>query len=693
MASLMALLAQQGSGLTTRKGLILLGLQNDFLSTEGKLPVSTQSGFVDHLKQLVPAFRQFGDVIWVLSEFEANRALHDADENGDTVIAGSFARVDDSKPIKKGAKRGAGNDTSAPLKRMKATEAEDDPELFLTRTSTREPCCLRGSWGVEHPADVAALVDTKDLQVVKTYYSAFRSTSLLATLRGRLITELYVCGCNTNLSVFATAMDAARYGIKITLVEDCLGFRSLNRHDEAVRQLVHIMEADVLTSQKVIETLKNPPIDDSDGDDDEESEDEAGEEEERLAQNLARTNVSQMPSAARYGSAPSGPELAGVLAADSDEDDEDEDEHEMPFPTNSIEALSDLVPNAPSDTPPLAQPTVVEPHAVGAPNALDSVEQRSTTPTPAQEASVNDMPLLGHGKDAESAGSRIRYNLLPPELAKTVFEQINNEVHWQRMHHQTGEVPRLVCCQGTVADHGSKPVYRHPSDQTLPLQPWSPTVDVVRKAAEVAVGHPLNHALIQLYRSGADCISEHSDKTLDIAKGSSIVNVSFGAQRTMRLRSKRMVSTAPSDTATAVPPPARRTHRIPMPDNSILIMSLPTNAEYLHSINPDKRPAAELTAVEKACGGQRISLTFRHIATFLSADEDRIWGQGAIGKDREGARGVVNGDAGENGRLLRAFAAENAAGGVEWGSVCGEGSDVLHLGPRADVAPTEELGG
>ncbi|KAK3115638.1 hypothetical protein LTR53_004791 [Teratosphaeriaceae sp. CCFEE 6253] len=304
------------------------------------------------------------------------------------------------------------------------------------------------------------------------------------------------------------------------------------------------------------------------------------------------------------------------------------------------------------------------------------------------------MPLLGHGKDAESASSRIQYNLLPPELAKTVFEQINNEVHWQRMHHQTGEVPRLVCCQGTVADDGSKPVYRHPSDQTLPLQPWSPTVELVRKAAEDAVGHPLNHALIQLYRSGADCISEHSDKTLDIAKGSSIVNVSFGAQRTMRLRSKRaVVSAAPSATPTAIVPPARRIHRVPMPHNSLLTMSLPTNAEYLHGIHADKRRASELTAAEKACGGQRISLTFRHIATFLSADEDRIWGEGAIGKDKEGARGVVNGDAGENGRLLRAFAAENAAGGVGWEGVYGEGSNVLHLRPRADVSPTEDLGG
>jgi alkylated DNA repair dioxygenase AlkB len=41
--------------------------------------------------------------------------------------------------------------------------------------------------------------------------------------------------------------------------------------------------------------------------------------------------------------------------------------------------------------------------------------------------------------------------------------------------------------------------------------------------------------LIQLYRTGADYISEHSDKTIDVVRGSRIVNVSLGARRTMTL--------------------------------------------------------------------------------------------------------------------------------------------------------------
>ena len=68
----------------------------------------------------------------------------------------------------------------------------------------------------------------------------------------------------------------------------------------------------------------------------------------------------------------------------------------------------------------------------------------------------------------------------------------------------------------------------------------------LRRAVEAEVGHPINHALIQLYREGNDFISEHADKTLDVVAGSSIVNFSLGASRTMVLAQKRSESPHPS---------------------------------------------------------------------------------------------------------------------------------------------------
>lgn len=113
-------------------------------------------------------------------------------------------------------------------------------------------------------------------------------------------------------------------------------------------------------------------------------------------------------------------------------------------------------------------------------------------------------------------------------------------------------------------------------------------------------------------------------------------------------------------------------------------MSLPTNAKYLHSINPDKRSASELKPPEKAYDGQRISLTFRNIATFLNAGSEHIWGQGATGKDRHEARRVVGRGGDVEAReaveqLLKGFGAENAASEIRWDEWYGAGSDVLHL--------------
>jgi hypothetical protein len=219
----------------------------------------------------------------------------------------------------------------------------------------------------------------------------------------------------------------------------------------------------------------------------------------------------------------------------------------------------------------------------------------------------------------------------------------------------------------------------------MPTEPWTPTVDRIRAVAAKLVGHELNHALIQLYRSGNDFISEHSDKTLDIVPDSYIVNVSFGAQRKMRLRTKREPrfpvegSMRNLDAPPALQPAPRTTHRIPLSHNSMIAMTLVTNARYLHGINADKRLGFELSEEETAFGGQRISLTFRQIGTFLSKDGTRIWGQGATGKCAEDAKQVICGDEAESQKLVNAFGRENVMSVRDWEGCYGLGSDVLHL--------------
>jgi alkylated DNA repair dioxygenase AlkB len=246
------------------------------------------------------------------------------------------------------------------------------------------------------------------------------------------------------------------------------------------------------------------------------------------------------------------------------------------------------------------------------------------------------------------------------------------------MSHQGGEVPRLVAVQGELEKDGTLPVYRHPSDESPPLSNFSKTVLSIKAETEKHLGHPLNHVLIQYYRTGNDYISEHSDKTLDIVPKSFIANVSLGAERTMVLRTKRL----DKDHTRSEPLPEnlkRKVQRARLPHNSLCRMGLKTNMKWLHSIRQDKRADREKLSAELAFGGARISLTFRQIGTFLNGEETLIWGQGARGKQKHDAHGVINGQTPEAIDMLRAFGTENHSSSFDWDEYYGNGFDVLHM--------------
>jgi 2OG-Fe(II) oxygenase superfamily len=252
----------------------------------------------------------------------------------------------------------------------------------------------------------------------------------------------------------------------------------------------------------------------------------------------------------------------------------------------------------------------------------------------------------------------------------------------------------------------SYPIYRHPADESPALRPFSLTVSQIRAHVERALQHPVNHVLIQLYRTGADYISEHSDKTIDVVRGSRIVNLSLGARRTMTLRTKKdgalRQGQGPEDdepedgtdsSRIGDEVTVRHTQRVPLPHNSLFVMGLTTNARWMHSVHTDKRPE---DTKDPAGRGPRISLTFRHIGTFLTppssavavsssgsssstgSQQQSVFGQGATGKTRTEARPVVYG--GEQAeRLLAAFGAENHQSEFDWEKAYGKGFDVLHF--------------
>lgn len=94
--------------------------------------------------------------------------------------------------------------------------------------------CVQGTWGADfHPGlgrGRVARVFQKGTDPRIDSYSGFydnghrKATGLGDWLRGRGVTEVYVCGLATDYCVKATALDAAEMGFKTHLIEDaCRG--------------------------------------------------------------------------------------------------------------------------------------------------------------------------------------------------------------------------------------------------------------------------------------------------------------------------------------------------------------------------------------------------------------------------------------------------------------------------------------
>jgi nicotinamidase-related amidase/alkylated DNA repair dioxygenase AlkB len=236
------------------------------------------------------------------------------------------------------------------------------------------------------------------------------------------------------------------------------------------------------------------------------------------------------------------------------------------------------------------------------------------------------LELSGFGPD-----SFVHFNLGLPNDA---FRQVLNEVDWHTIAVKGGKLSRKISIQGTFVSNEfstTYPIYRHPAENQPNTIPWTPIVSVLKNICSEYLGIDFNHALVQLYQGGKSWISEHSDKTLDIEKGSDIVSLSLGATRTMILISKNG---------------KKERFRIALPNNSLFVLGPKSNRNYWHTIKQDKRMEQSKTQDERDFDGIRISLTFRRIATFKKIfksdgkddrgdddDESILLGQGAPPKE------------------------------------------------------------
>ncbi|KAI0454292.1 hypothetical protein F5B21DRAFT_514744 [Xylaria acuta] len=732
--------------LTTRKALLVVDAQNDFLAEDGALPVRMPIDLPQRISELAGEFRRSGgEIIWVQSRFESSRPV----DEEQIMISDTSSPSPGSAPA---PPRGRRPRTTPPA----APETILSPEAFLTPGPGNGPTCVRvGTPGIEMHPTVRQAVGPRDHVLTKTFYSAFKVDELLRLLRMRLVTELFICGSSTSIGVMATATDAASHGCTITIVDDCCGSQSMSGHRAALRQIVSTTGCKILSAVKVLGSMATSER----GMDHQQQQQQHHHHHHRdrgaaggraptvrlrrgMGDAVAPSSVSDIqPSLERLslsGEPAAADEYAPETALASPPPQQQQQRQQRQRQRRrQPQSQSQSQPRSQPESQPALQSVARSGHPPTKNQQTDrdtGVESLTTTTTSnasgsaslsrasssessSSEKSPAAIKTRRDDDDEEEAASeplcegdtKVIYSILPASMADSIFTRLRDEVAWQRMSHQGGEVPRLVAVQGLVTatadddddgDEGSKPVYRHPADASPPLRAFTPSVDAVRRVVEEALGHELNHVLIQLYRGGEDYISEHSDKTLDIARDSFIANVSLGAERTMTLRTKRRPKNSGSGSGSGSEgskedgkgkgkgtggdgkedPLKRSVQRATLPHNSLFQMGLATNMRWLHGVRADKRPEREKSAAELACDGARISLTFRRIATYLDAEETKIWGQGATAKTRDAARAVVNGQTDQAVAMLRAFGRENQDAEFDWETHYGGGFDVLHIG-------------
>ena len=165
---------------------------------------------------------------------------------------------------------------------------------------------------------------------------------------------------------------------------------------------------------------------------------------------------------------------------------------------------------------------------------------------------------------------------------KILFDSIN----WQ--NDEAIMFGKKIITKRKVAWYGDKEFKYTYSNNTKTALPWTSELLEIKEAIEKACSETFNSCLLNLYHSGEEGMSWHSDAEKDLKKDGAIASMSFGAERKFCFKHKQTDDKV----------------EIILPHGSLLIMKGQTQTNWLHRLPPTKKILTP-----------RINLTFRTIIT------------------------------------------------------------------------------
>ena len=198
-------------------------------------------------------------------------------------------------------------------------------------------------------------------------------------------------------------------------------------------------------------------------------------------------------------------------------------------------------------------------------------------------AEVITMPTGELMPDGEVAIYRNFFNRIESDQ---IFQALLSKIKWRqdkmKLYGKEFELPRLTAWYG---DDGKSYTFSR-----IPMNPdaWTHTLLSVKSRIEEVTQAKFNSVLLNLYRSGKDGVSWHSDDEPELGKNPIIASVSFGETRRFQLRHKLDKSLDKVE--------------ITLTHGSLLIMKGSTQHLWQHQIPKTAKSLQE-----------RINLTFRII--------------------------------------------------------------------------------
>jgi alkylated DNA repair dioxygenase AlkB len=173
---------------------------------------------------------------------------------------------------------------------------------------------------------------------------------------------------------------------------------------------------------------------------------------------------------------------------------------------------------------------------------------------------------------------------LAPEEAERLFALLLTDTPWE--DQEVTIAGRSIPMPRRVAFYGPFPYFY--SGILHPPRFLPPVIDEVRRRVEDTSGQPFNTVLMNLYRSGLDSVSWHSDDDYPHAGHPAVASLSLGATRRFRIAHKRR---------------SGERFALDLTSGGLLVMGGTSQRDYRHAL--PKSATAE---------GARINLTFRYMA-------------------------------------------------------------------------------